>query len=428
MILGVIAFFLSAAIEPLVPALFKQLLDSGFKADLGFPIWLVPVVIIGLFATRGLLAFCGTYLFNWSTSKAVLALRTDLIRSIMRADANIYTQMSPGVVATRVINDPQNATGALAGAVTTLLRDGTTLLALLGYLFYVNWKLTLISLVTMPILGVVVRKVQKRVLAIGGKGYESQIKLVGIVDDISRAWRVVRTFDAAEFEEKRFATEAQKLRRINLKTVAAGATMTPLTQIVASAGVALILTLALMQANQGQATVGEFVAFITALLMTISPMRHLTDVTQPIIGGLIGARACFDLMDTPPEPDTGTRVMDPAECKGDVRFDKVRVTYPGSEQNALNGLDLRHPRPQDGRPRRRLGLGEDPPSSARCSASSLPRRERSRSTGSTSRNCARPRCADSSPWSPRTSSCSTARSPTTWPTHSRATSSASRAA
>ena len=129
------------------------------------------MVIIGLFATRGLLAFCGTYLFNWSTSKAVLALRTDLIRSIMRADANIYTQMSPGVVATRVINDPQNATGALSGAVTTLLRDGTTLLALLGYLFYVNWKLTLISLVTMPILGVVVRKVQKRVLAIGGKSY-----------------------------------------------------------------------------------------------------------------------------------------------------------------------------------------------------------------------------------------------------------------
>ncbi|UZD55789.1 lipid A export permease/ATP-binding protein MsbA [Caldimonas aquatica] len=342
--LGILCFFASAAIEPLVPALLKQLLDKGFRtADIAFPVWLVPVAVIGLFATRGLLAFTGTYLFNWSTSQAVLALRTDLIRSVMRADASLYTQLSPGVAATRVINDPHHATSSLAGALTTILRDGTTLLALLGYLFYLNWKLTLISLVTMPLLGYVVRTVQKRVLSVGSRSYESQIKLVGIVDDITRAWRVVRTFDAGEFEHQRFTEEAKRLRRMTLKSVAAGATMTPLTQVVASAGVALILTLALIDANRGGTSVGEFVAFITAMLMTISPMRHLTDVTQPIIGGLIGARACFDLMDTPPEPDTGTRELEAGQCRGDIRFDRVTVVYPGSEHKALNQLELEIP-------------------------------------------------------------------------------------
>ncbi|AKJ30632.1 lipid ABC transporter permease [Caldimonas brevitalea] len=321
-----------------MPALFKQLLDSGFKAQLGFPLWMVPVAVIGLFATRGLLAFVGTYLFNWSTSQAVLALRRDLIRSVMNADASLYNSLSPGVAATRVINDPQGATSALASSVTTILRDGTTLVALLGYLFYLNWKLTLVSLITMPLLALVVRKVQKRVLSVGTHSYESQIRLVGIVDDITRAWRVVRTFDAAEFEARRFEAEAQKLRRATLKTVAAGATMTPLTQVVASTGVALILALALAEANRGSSTVGEFVAFITAMLMTISPMRHLTDVTQPIVGGLIGARACFDLMDTPPEPDKGTREVD--NCAGELRFDQVDVLYPGSDRPALNGLSL----------------------------------------------------------------------------------------
>ncbi|HWP18007.1 MAG TPA: lipid A export permease/ATP-binding protein MsbA [Burkholderiaceae bacterium] len=342
-ILGIVCFFASAAIEPLVPALFKQLLDHGFKAELGFPIWLVPVAIIGLFAARGLLAFCGTYLFNWATSKAVYALRTDLIAAVMRADAHLYTQISPGVAATRIINDPQNATNSLAGALTTILRDGTTLIALLGYLFYLNWQLTLVSLVTMPLLAYVVRAVQKRVLAVGGRSYESQIRLVGIVDDITRAWRVVRTFDAADFEKKRFSDEAQRLRRMTLKSVAAGATMTPLTQIVASTGVALILTLALIDANRGGTSVGEFVAFITAMLMTISPMRHLTDVTQPIIGGLIVARMCFDLMDTPPEPDTGTRRLAAGECRGDIRFHRVSVVYPGNERPALNQLQLEIP-------------------------------------------------------------------------------------
>jgi subfamily B ATP-binding cassette protein MsbA len=102
----------------------------------------------------------------------------------------------------------------------------------------------------------------------------------------------------------------------------------------------LIVTMALYQANQGSATVGEFVAFITALLMTISPMRHLTDVTQPVINGLIGARACFGLIDTPAEPDTGAREIDPAACQGHVHFDGVTVQYPGSAHRALDRLQL----------------------------------------------------------------------------------------
>ena len=340
---GVISFFLSSAIEPLVPALFKTLLDSGFKADMGFPVWLVPLIVIGLFAARGGFGFCGAYLLNWSTSKAVLTLRTDVLGAVLRADAALYSTMSPGVVASRVINDPHNATQSIAGAMTTLLRDGFTLVALLGYLLYLNWQLTVVSLVTLPALIYVVRRTQRRALAIAGRAYETQIRLVGIVDDISRAWRVVRTFDAEEFELKRFNEQATRLRGLTMKGVAASSLMSPLTQLVASTGVALIVSLALIQANRGAATVGEFVAFITALLMTIAPLRHLTDVTQPIINGLIGAGACFALMDTPPERDTGTREIDSDTCQGHVQFENVRLQYEGSGHRALDGLELNIP-------------------------------------------------------------------------------------
>lgn len=343
LIAGVACFFISAAIEPAVPALLNQLLDSGFKADLGFPIWWVPLILIGLFTLRGLMVFSGAYLFNWSNSKVVLSIRTDMVKAVMKADASLYTEQGPGVLASRIINDPQSAVGSLANAVITLLRDGTTLIALMGYLFYLNWKLTLVSLITMPLLGYVVHKVQKRILAVGSQSYESQVRLVGIVDDIARAWRVVRTFDSATFELARFGREAQRLRRMVVKSAAAGATMTPLTQIVASIGVSIILTMALLEASQGKATVGEFVGFITAMLMTISPMRHLTDVTQPIVGGLIGARACFSLMDTPAEADNGTRELDPALCRGDLLLSDVVLTYPGSERPALDHLNLRIP-------------------------------------------------------------------------------------
>jgi subfamily B ATP-binding cassette protein MsbA len=338
---AVILFFASSAIDPLVPALFKWLLDNGFKADFGFPLWIVPGVIVGLFFVRGALGFGGAYLFARSTSNAVLALRSDLVRSVMRADASLHVHLSPGVVAARVINDPQNAINAVGGSITTVLRDGTTVIALLAYLFYLNWQLTLAALIIVPALAVVVRKVQKRVLAISGESYESQVRLIGIVDDIARGWRVVRTFDAGDFERRRFEGEANRLRRTTMKAIVAGATMTPLTQLVASSGVAVIVTLALADAHRGGTTVGDFVAFVTTLLMTISPMRHLTDVTQPIILGLVQARACFDLADTEPEHDPGQREI--RASRGEVRFEHVSVRHPGADQPALVDVDLQIP-------------------------------------------------------------------------------------
>jgi subfamily B ATP-binding cassette protein MsbA len=162
---GVVLFFASSAIDPLVPAFFKWLLDNGFKADFGFPIWMVPIAIVCLFMVRGALGFGGAYLFARATADAVLALRNDLVQSVMAADATLHLNMSPGVVATRVISDPQNAVNSLAGALTSALRDGTTLIALLAYLCYLNWQLTLVSLVSIPVLALVVRRVQARAMS-----------------------------------------------------------------------------------------------------------------------------------------------------------------------------------------------------------------------------------------------------------------------
>lgn len=338
-ILGVLFFFLSAAVEPAVPALFKKLLDTGFKGgELPYPLWTVPAVVIGLFAVRGLLAFVGTYLLNWTTSQTVTQIRIDLVASVIRADASLYNHLSPGVAASRIINDPQNAASSLSSAVTTILRDGTTLVALMGYLLYLNWELTLLSLVTVPLLALVVTRVRKRVNAVGALWYASQVKLVGIVDDVTRAWRVVRTFDAGHFEQQRFRDEAERLHHVTMKNVAASSTLTPLTQIIAACGVALILTLALVESSRSGSSVGDFVAFLTALLMTISPMRHLTDVSQPILNGLLIARNCFELMDTPAEPDHGTRELQ--QTRGQLQFEQVSVQYEGSERKALDRLDL----------------------------------------------------------------------------------------
>ena len=337
---GIVLFFIGAAMNPLLPALFKHLIDTSFgtKGAAAFPLWTAPVAIIGLFTLRGAVNFGGAYLFARATSLAVMKMRCDLIGALLRADADLYAQLSPGVAASRVLNDPHNAVSGIAGALTTLLRDGTTLLALLAYLFYLDWKLTLVSLTTVPLLALVVRQVQRRILVVSGRNYESQVRLAGIVDDIARAWRVVRTFDAAGFEQRRFGAEAEVLRHQTLKVATAGASMSPLTQFVTSCGVALIVTIGLLNASQGDITVGGFVGFFTALLMTISPLRHLSDLSQPIVGGLVVARACFALIDTPREPDPGQ--IELGRTQGALQLQQLCIRYPGAAHRALDEVSI----------------------------------------------------------------------------------------
>ena len=331
-------FTAGAAVEPVIPALFKKLIDSGFKEGLNYPLWLVPIVIIGLFLVRGLFNFAGNYAMTDSVSSVVLSLRRDLMRGLLRADASLFTLISPGVAVTKIINDPQFASQTLGNVVISVIKDSMTLVFLLGYLLYLNWQLTLLSFVSMPLLGFLLKRVQKRLQHVGQAQYESQQRLVNTVDDNARAWRVVRTFDAADFELARFDKEAHVLRRMVLKTMATSSLITPMTQVVAAIGVSIIITLAIHQASQGSTTVGEFVSFITALLMTISPMRHLTDVYQPVTGALITARGAFDLINAPVEPDNGTLEM--PTSRGDIAFQKVKVHYEGAATPSLNGFDL----------------------------------------------------------------------------------------
>ncbi len=331
-------FTMGAAVEPIIPALFKKLIDSGFKEGLDYPLWIVPVVVIGLFAVRGFLNFAGNYVMTSAVSSVVLSLRRDLMRALLTADAKLFSTISPGLAVTKIINDPQISSQVLGNSMISVIKDAMSLTFLIGYLLYLNWQLTLLAFVSMPLLAITIKLVQKRLNKVGQASYESQQRLVNTVDDNARAWRVVRTFDAAEFELNRFDNEAHTLRRMVLKTMATSSLITPMTQVVAAIGVSVIITLAIYQASQGSTTVGEFVSFITALLMTISPMRHLTDVYQPVTGALITARGAFELINAPPEPDHGTQDM--PECKGEIEFQDVTVQYEGAPTPALNHFNL----------------------------------------------------------------------------------------
>jgi subfamily B ATP-binding cassette protein MsbA len=275
---------------------------------------------------------------NSVTSSMVLHLRRDLMRGLLKADAKLFVSISPGLAVTKIINDPQSAANGLGGSAVAALKDGSTLLFLVGYLFYLNWQLTLMSLIVMPFLALTIKVAQKRLAKVGSASYEAQQALVNTVDDNARAWRVVRTFDAADFELTRFDKQATHHQRMTMKTVVASNMVSPITQLIAALGLALILTLALIQTQSNDKTVGDFTAFIMAMLLAIRPMRTVTDLYQPIYGSLITARGAFELINAPPEIDNGTQEI--TLCQGAIRFDHVSLQYEGATTPALNGLTL----------------------------------------------------------------------------------------
>ncbi|WP_431052093.1 lipid A export permease/ATP-binding protein MsbA [Roseateles sp. L2-2] len=360
LLLSVLSFVLVAATEPLIPQLLGFALGEGFQGksaaattlpggaaipsvhvEHAFPIWMVPIVLIGLFALRGLFSFCGQYMLNWTISRTVMDLRAALLQVLLRADARVYTSLQPATAVTKVVNDPQHVVTLIAGALVTILRDGLPALALMGYLFFINWKLTLLSLITVPGLAFVVRKVNKRVRRMGTWAYDAQLRLVSVVEDVTRAWRVVRSFDAADHEKRRFAERAREVQRASLKTAASNAMAQPLSQLMASIGISVIVSLALYQSRVNGTGVGDFAAFVAALLLMSSRLRHLSDVMQPITNALVVARGCIGLLDTPAEPDTGTREL--TDVRGDIALQQVTLRYPGANRDALAALNLHIP-------------------------------------------------------------------------------------
>ncbi len=336
--LALLFFILGGMVEPAIPALFENLLVLGFNDGLDYPLWIVPLIIIGLFLLRGVLNYCGTYIVQSALNQIVLNVRLDLMKALLHARSDLFARLGPGLIVNKIINDPNVASQALGSTLINIVKDATVLLCLVLYLLYLNWHLTLIAFISMPLLGVAVRMAQKRLDKVGYAQYESHQRLVNAVDDNGRAWRVVRTFGATQFEWDRFEREAQKLRRLTNKQMATGALVTPITQIIAALGVSAIVTLALYQASQGSSTVGEFVSFITALLMTISPLKHLSDVFQPVSGAIIAARGSFELLTVPSEEDLGRREL--IKCQGDIQFKEVTVQFPGANMPALDKMNL----------------------------------------------------------------------------------------
>ena len=327
-----LAALVSALTEPALPALMKPLLDSGFgKSDL--PLWLVPVVIVGLFVLRAASGFVAQYALAWTANQGVLKLRRDMFAHLLNAQPALFTRHSASNLTNTLVYEVQQGAQAIVIAVLNLLRDSLTLVALLSYLIWLNWKLPLFVGVMFPAVAVAVRLISRRLHRITLAGQTATDELAYVIEENVLAWRTVRLHGAAAQQAQRFDTQSQRMRRLTMKSVAAAATMTPVTHTLTAAALSAVIVVALWQSSSGATTVGGFAAFITAMLMLLAPIKHLSDVMAPITRGLAALERGVALIEDSPRERGGSHA--PAQVRGEIELRGVTLRYRADHAPAL---------------------------------------------------------------------------------------------
>ena len=336
--IGLLGMALTAATEPALPAIMKELLDNGFGQQNVRPLWFFPALFIGLFLFRGVVNFVADYAFGWLANQVVLDLRRAMFDRLVSLPSMYFDGQSSGVLISKVAYDVTNVTGAATSAITSSLRDSMVVLGLLGWLFYLNWRLTLITLVMIPCVAAVVRLFSRRIRQASRSAQGAMGKIAHTLQESIDAHKVVKIFGGQRHERERFEDAIQDQLRANMRHAVAASAVPPIVQLFAAMTLSVVIVVALQESASDRATVGGFASFITAMLMLIAPLKRLTDVSAQIQRGLAAAESVFDLIDEKPEHDTGNITL--GRAHGQVDFDKIGFTYPGRDKRVLNDISL----------------------------------------------------------------------------------------
>lgn len=339
LLIALLAMIVTAATEPVVPFLFKHLLDEGFAAGkVQFPLWLVPLTVIGIFAVRGASTFTSTYMMTWVSTNVLSELRRQMFARLLDVPVGFYAEHSVGRIINSIMFEVQQISEMVTKVFTAILRASLTVLGLLAWLLYLNWKLTIITLILLPLVSLVVRATGKRLKRLNRETLNVNAQLTQAVEETIRAHQVIKIFGGEDFEKRRFGERIRNLRGNIMRTTSTFAATVPITQLMTAFAVAIVVVLALMQSERGEITVGGFVSFLTAMLMLLTPLKQLTEVNGPLQRGMAAAESVFHLIDSLPEREGGKELTQRA--KGQVDFIDVSFSYPGVAQPALQDINL----------------------------------------------------------------------------------------
>jgi subfamily B ATP-binding cassette protein MsbA len=336
--LAVLSVIVVSASEPMIPALLKPLLDHGFVTG-SLELWSVPAAILTLFSVRGLGAFAAQVSLAKIANEGVLALRVAMFSKLQRANPSLFATTPSSSLSNTLVFEVQNGAGTLVNASLSLARDSLTLLALAGYLLYLNWKLSLIVALLLPAVAWVMRVLTHRLTRLTHLSQASTDALAYAVEENSLAYREIRLQGAQIQQENRFMQLGSTLQSLVMKGMVSSAAITPLTQILSAVALSAVISVALFQSTTDGTTVGGFASFVTAMLMLVAPIKHLSEVAAPMTRGLAAIERGLDLIEKTVDQNEGTYA--PTKVLGELEFKDIHVRYQVDLEPAIERLNLK---------------------------------------------------------------------------------------
>lgn len=328
----------AASMSSLTATLLGKLTDLGFYEKESWVIAAAPATLIGVTLLYAVSTVMSTYLLTKISQSILVTLRTELFARILHWPFSNYQSHSTGLVCSKFVNEANIALGGAVSAAIILVRDSLQIIALFAVLFWQNWQLTLVALVVGPVGALIMRAISQRTKRIVKASQAAIAGILSRVQESYKAERLVKISDTYDFEMDRFRPINQKIRRTELKRQIMQGLGTPVTQVITMSGVAVVVAYALFEAQAGRLTIGEFITFLSAMMLLMPPLQHLAGLNATFASISVAAKSIFDTMDEAVEEDKGT--VELKNVKGAIEFKDAHLTYPGTTREAIKGVTL----------------------------------------------------------------------------------------
>lgn len=338
--LAIMSMAIAAASEPAFPALLQPLLDGSFIKKDETLITLMPLLLILLFVIRGIVSYVSSVSMAWIASKVVADLREAMFRHLIQLPTRFYDNTSSGNLIANIAFNVTEVTNAATTVITVVVKDSLTIIGLLGWIFYLNWKLSLIILATTPIIAFLVKTFSKRLRQLSRKTQDTMGEITHVLEEAIQCHKVVKIFGGQPYEFNRFLKAITDFRHYQIDQVKGSAASVPIIQLLIAIALAIIVYIATLQNAENQTTVGGFISFLTAMLMLFAPLKRLTDVNTSLQKGLAAAEKVFNLLDIEKEHELPHAQILTHPLQGKIEFRHVTFTYDGVDRHALQNITL----------------------------------------------------------------------------------------
>ncbi len=344
--LVILAIVVMAITDPILAALIQPLLDGGFVDKDPLTMKLMPLLLMLLVLVKGIAMLASQVGMTWVASQLVMDLRTAMFEKILTLPASAFDNISAGVLLSKVTYDVNRVMAAATDTLVIIIRDSLAVIGLLGWMFYLNWQLSLIVFSIVPIVIVIVHWVSKRLRGMNTSIQDAMGEMTRILEEAISGHKLVKVFGGQRYEQKRFGAASNQVRQLEVKTQLTSGFSVFIVQMLTASALGIIVYIAALQAVANSLTVGGFVSLFTAMGMLFAPVKRLTKVNDQLQQGLAAAQSVFTLIDQASEPNrlASTKISSQpsrsTRLTGKLSFQQLYFAYEGSIQPVLQGISL----------------------------------------------------------------------------------------